>query len=270
MDTNIFASCQEQVRNDHYDFGFDGQENQETKEVPIFPTSEAKTGLKEPVLDNASGPRKRKRSSSAETADASPKAKTPAPGLCEPRESPRLRLPNHTPGKCPRTGVPRPPHVFQGKLHGLSAALWQRIFSFVPPVFLGVLLRVSREFYFLLSMINEGDPSLGESCTQGNLQPLASNAIWAASRKRFAPGLPQPLPLLKDLDMWRLLRGNACQLCGQRKALITNAGNPDLWHNGPGNNGVRVIWPLGIRSCGSCLITQCEQVGQLEISLHST
>ena len=150
-------------------------------------------------------------------------------------------------------------------LFGLTPPIWQRIFSYVPPVFLGRLLRVTRKFYFLLSRASDEDfkpefmPYTGQYLMPGHY-------IWTASRQRFAPGLPKPLIGQDELDMWRLLRGNDCQRCGHRKILMTIGNDSNAWHSGPGGNGVRVIWPFGIRSCGSCLIDQCEKVGRKRIA----
>ncbi|KAL8658117.1 MAG: hypothetical protein Q9226_001267 [Calogaya cf. arnoldii] len=59
-----------------------------------------------------------------------------------------------------------------------------------------------------------------EATARRGVRPLDAESIWAASRKRFAPGLPRPLRNLKELDMWRLLRGQACQLCNNTKGYI--------------------------------------------------
>lgn len=148
------------------------------------------------------------------------------------------------------------------ELYGLNASLWQRTFRFVPPMYLGRLLRVSRKFNTLLTMADGSElhsrPSIPVS---PNLE--TSDSIWAASRRNFAPGLLKPLKGHNELDMWRLLRGNRCQFCSQRKMLITTTNGPEFWQCGPGREGVRVIWPFGIRSCGPCLVDKCDQVGQL-------
>ena len=143
-------------------------------------------------------------------------------------------------------------------ISGLPAQIWQTVFCFVPPVFLGRLLRVSHAFNSLLT------PGATHSSSPKNLsgsrRVISAASIWAASRKRFCPGLPRPLRGMEELDMWRLLRGSHCQICGERKTLLThNSSNP--WNSGPGQQGVRVVWPFGIRCCGSCLRTHSEQVG---------
>ena len=147
----------------------------------------------------------------------------------------------------------------------LPLQIWQTIFCFVPPVFLGRLLRVNRAFNFLLtpSATRGPDPKLSYQFTRD----LSPPSIWAASRKRFCPGLPRPLHGMEELEMWRLLRGSTCQLCGNSKTLLTsNASKP--WSSGPGDRGVRVIWPFGVRSCGPCLRVHCEKVGIVDILYH--
>ena len=133
----------------------------------------------------------------------------------------------------------------------LPAQLWQHIFCFVPPVFLGRLLRVNHAFH---DHLTQGD-TREDLCALPNstVQPMKAESIWLASRRRFCPGLPRPLQDLTELAMWRLLRGSSCQKCGKANASISpsNAENP--LESGPGENGVRIIWPFGVRACGPCL-----------------
>ena len=139
----------------------------------------------------------------------------------------------------------------------LPAELWQYIFCFVPPVSLGRLLRVNRAFNIFLTL-----PITHQSHTaspwRGLAKPLSANSIWAASRKRFCPGLPKPLRDIPELDMWRLLRGRDCQMCGKVPDVDLNSESP--WESGPGERGVSVIWPFGIRCCGQCLQDHSEKV----------
>lgn len=137
------------------------------------------------------------------------------------------------------------------KLSMLPAALWQHIFCFVPPVFLGRLLRVNQTFNSYLSK-NE-HIQVAPSVTPSIVQPMTQEAIWVASRRRFAPGLPRPIHGLRELDMWKLLIGQNCQKCGHIKPAESAAYPENLWEAGPGETGVRIVWPFGIRCCGSCL-----------------
>lgn len=141
----------------------------------------------------------------------------------------------------------------------LPDEIWQHIFSFVPPVFLGRLLRVNHVFHAYLS--SEGNKEqVSNQSLHGTLKLLSPETIWTASRRRFCPGLPKPIRGLQELDMWRLLRGHRCQVCGEKKAsgLTSNSENP--WESGPGETGVRVIWPWGVRSCGKCIQRCSEKV----------
>ncbi|KAL8766723.1 MAG: hypothetical protein Q9209_006592 [Squamulea sp. 1 TL-2023] len=106
----------------------------------------------------------------------------------------------------------------------LPAELWHHVFRFVPPVFLGRLLRVNKAFHSYLTPETTQSKQM-EVSFHGCVRPLDAESIWAASRKRFAPGLPKPLRDLNELDMWRLLRGRACQLCGQCKVPVAMAGD---------------------------------------------
>lgn len=137
------------------------------------------------------------------------------------------------------------------RMAGLPAALWRYIFCFVPPVFLGRLLLVNRAFE---SYLTTSESILGSATPLRSIvQPLTAEAIWIASRKRFAPGLPKPIRGLKELEMWRLLVGQHCQHCGHVGDRISSTPSESLWEGGPGASGVRIIWPFGLRCCSSCL-----------------
>ena len=150
------------------------------------------------------------------------------------------------------------------RLHGgLTVPIWRRIFCYVPPVFLGRLLRVDRTFHGLLNTppLSPKDPAQDA----GGPSQISAESIWISSRKRFAPGLPRTIPGQSELDMWRLLRGNVCQLCGEKKPLLTISESLDPWRSGPGSECVRVVWPFGVRSCGRCLQANSEQVGKRDM-----
>ncbi|MCJ1236060.1 hypothetical protein MMC14_004037 [Varicellaria rhodocarpa] len=126
----------------------------------------------------------------------------------------------------------------------MSAEIWQHIFCFIPPVFLGRLLRVNHYFHDLLTP-NETFEETNVPNINTVLKNLDPDSIWAASRKRFCPGLPKPLHGINELDMWRLLRGNDCQICGTKSSLLTSHEAANPLECGPGKNGVRVVWPFG-------------------------
>ncbi|MCJ1403945.1 hypothetical protein MMC11_007168 [Xylographa trunciseda] len=156
-------------------------------------------------------------------------------------------------------------HCGPALVSSLSQQIWQRVFCFVPPVFLGRLLRVNRSFHSLLS---PDTSRMSHHLTQdtGSAVFQSAEAIWAASRRRFCPGLPKPLRGLHELQMWRLLRGSDCQLCGEKSNLLTPSITSNPWESGPGSTGVRVVWPFGIRCCGKCLRIHSEKEATLLFS----
>ena len=141
----------------------------------------------------------------------------------------------------------------------VPAELWQYICCFVPPVFLGRLLRVNRAFNTCLTLENAYENHSGPAL-HSIVKSMSPQSIWAASRKRFCPGLPKPLRGLQELDMWRLLRGRNCQMCGETMVPSSNYSAESPWESGPGEKGVRIIWPFGIRSCSQCLLVGSEKV----------
>lgn len=142
---------------------------------------------------------------------------------------------------------------------GLPVEIWQHIFSFVPPVFLGRLLRVSRAFYVNLTSATSESASR-DTESRHAVRPVSADEVWAASRKRFAPGLPRPTLGLSELERMRLLRGRQCQICGEAKVQNFATSLESPLESGPGEKGVRVIWPFGVRSCGPCLHKCSEKV----------
>lgn len=145
------------------------------------------------------------------------------------------------------------------QLRDLPIAIWQRIFCFVPPVFLGRLLRVNRAFNTCLTA-GDANQQYSKPSHPGDPRTLNPDAIWAASRKRFCPGLPKPIRGLLELEMWRLLRGRHCQLCGEAKDSSSVISSEGPWELGPGETGVRVVWPWGVRLCGQCIQSHSEKV----------
>ena len=142
---------------------------------------------------------------------------------------------------------------------GLPGELWQHVFKFLPPHSLGCALRVNKSFNLLLS---PSQTELPVNCAAlGATKYVHPNAIWAASRKFFHTGMPRPLFSMTELDMWRLILGKACQFCDKHPSSPVSSTTP--WDSGPGVNGVRIIWPLGVRACGDCLQAHCEKVGEL-------
>ena len=156
---------------------------------------------------------------------------------------------NKSIGRSAQAGVPLDRSELPGEL-------WQHIFKFLPPHTLGRLLCVSKSFNRLLAPDQAELPS--EHATLGALKCLHPNAIWAASRKIFHPGMPRPLTHLNELQMWNLVAGTFCQFCNKRSSSHILDAAP--WESGPGKDGVRVIWPFGVRACGECLESRCVKV----------
>ncbi|KZF23833.1 hypothetical protein L228DRAFT_124952 [Xylona heveae TC161] len=138
----------------------------------------------------------------------------------------------------------------------LPGEIWQHIFTLLPPVTLGRMLRVNKTLRSYLVPELHTEPS---SVTPGLLEWQRSDAIWASSRKLFHPGLPRPLRQLSEVEMWRLLLGSRCQFCAQSKTPCSYDTAQDPWTVGPGSDGVRVIWPFGVRSCSSCFQLRSEK-----------
>lgn len=145
----------------------------------------------------------------------------------------------------------------------LPGEIWQHIFTFLPPASLGRVLQVNRFFRDLLTA--DLSELSAKSTTQGLLKYVHSNHIWSLSRKIYHPGMPRPLATLSELDMWRLIRGTACQFCS--KAGFISSPDRSIWEAGPGSNGVRIIWPFAVRACGECLQHNCDKVSRIQTTI---
>ncbi|KAM5477155.1 hypothetical protein MauCBS54593_000426 [Microsporum audouinii] len=146
----------------------------------------------------------------------------------------------------------------------LPREIWQHIFTFLPPVSLGRVLQVNRSFKALLTTGQSELPS--GRATPGSLKYVNPVHIWSTSRKSFHSGMPRPLSPLSEMDMWKLIRGTSCQFCN--KAGSTPSPETSPFESGPGENGVRIIWPLAVRSCGECLRSNCET--EMDLLFSST
>ncbi|KAI9819518.1 MAG: hypothetical protein M1827_006966 [Pycnora praestabilis] len=144
----------------------------------------------------------------------------------------------------------------------LPPEIWQYIFTHVPPLSLGQLLQVNRAFGSYLRSDKKSGSILADR-HDGVLKPVDAEIVWSTSRKTFFPGMPKPLLSLSELDMWKLVRGINCQFCGKIGKLSASKYVENSWQAGPGEDGVRIIWPFGIRSCGPCLQAKTEK----EVSL---
>lgn len=138
----------------------------------------------------------------------------------------------------------------------LSPALWQRIFTLLPPAMLCRCLRVSKEFKHLLTGVKAPH---GQQKDKSVARTIDSEAIWIQSRKRYFPQLPRPLRNRTELGMLKLVGGQACQFCGKTPPVPAPA--TSVFNCGPGPNGVRVLFPFDVRTCGSCVEALVRKVG---------
>lgn len=143
---------------------------------------------------------------------------------------------------------------------GLPVELWQRIFLHLSPTTLARCVRVCRTLKQYLTE-PKADPTASK--VQARSLParrLDSETVWAQARKAFYPGLPRPLVRLTELQMLQLIGNTSCQFCGNPPSPppppATNA-----YNCGPGSHGVCVIWPFGVRSCGTCIQSNSLKVG---------
>ena len=142
-------------------------------------------------------------------------------------------------------------------LSELPPELLQHIFTFVPPLFLGRLLRVNRLINTLLDP--RKDLPQGHHNSQGSLPLQDQDRVWLIARKRFIPGMPRPMSSVLELELWRLLLSSSCQFCA-KKATTDPLSSSSPWNADPGPGSVRIIWPFAVKSCGSCLSTRLVKV----------
>lgn len=129
---------------------------------------------------------------------------------------------------------------------GLPVEAWQQVFHSLPPALLSRCLRVCRNFHGYLTKTAAVSVPKGHT----RLHVVDSEAIWTHARKIFFPNLPRPLSRLTELEMLQLVSGKTCQFCF-RMPVPSPANTP--FNCGPGPDGLRVIWPFGIRACGRCI-----------------
>lgn len=146
-------------------------------------------------------------------------------------------LPVDPPGTPPRTAR-------------LPAEVWQRVFMHLSPAMLCRCLRVSKPFNMYLTHLVATPAPRVTKRDQTKARIVDSESIWIHARKTYFTTMPRPLAAFTELDMLKLVGGRTCQFCNR-----TPVQSPatSLFNAGPGPNGLRVIWPFGIRSCGSCL-----------------
>lgn len=156
------------------------------------------------------------------------------------------------PNKRPRLSpTPEPvPYGSAVRLAGpykLPVELWQQVFLYLPPAMLCRCLSVCRMFN---SCLTSAKAETVVKKDQPRIRVLDSETIWTHARKAFFPNLPRPLSRCTELEMLQLIGGRTCQFC-HREPVPLNI--TTIFNCGPGPDGVRVIWPLGIRACGRCI-----------------
>lgn len=138
---------------------------------------------------------------------------------------------------------------------GLPPQIWQHVFLFCSVFTLGRLLQVNRSFHSYLTDVHT--PPLSKP-DKGFVPLIKSESIWSSARNAHPTKPPRPLPGLSEVKMWQLVLGKTCQFCNKRPSLTPG---DKVWQKGPGEDGVRIIWPFAVRSCGSCLLQRCQKVG---------
>jgi hypothetical protein len=136
----------------------------------------------------------------------------------------------------------------------LPPELWQHVFSYCSLADLGRLIQVNRSFLSYLTDVRSVSASKSDP---GRLHLLKSESLWASARNAMCTKPPRPLPGFTELQMWQLAWSKSCQFCNKLSAYTPGE---RIWQKGPGDAGVRVVWPFAIRACGPCLLQQCQTV----------
>jgi hypothetical protein len=150
--------------------------------------------------------------------------------------------------------IPHSPSANLSYCAGLPPEIWQNIFLSCSPVTLGRLLQVNRPFH---SYLTDAQSVSDTKPTSGRLTILKPESIWSFVRNAHPTKPPRPLPGMSEPEMWRLIMSKRCQFC---EKLDHSISGDKLWDKGPGPNGVRIAWSFGIRSCGKCLVDNCDKV----------
>jgi hypothetical protein len=148
---------------------------------------------------------------------------------------------------------------------GLPPEIWQQVFTHLSPAILSRCLRVCKLFNVCLTQMKAAPPASKKSATHA--RAMDSEVIWSQLRKSSYPSLPRPLVGFSELQMFQLIGGNTCQSCGKLhvKHPVNNA-----YSAGPGETGVRVIFPFHLRLCGSCFTNDSLTVRHLPNLVQSS
>lgn len=152
------------------------------------------------------------------------------------------------------TVASRRPSSIPWACSGLPAQIWREIFAYLPPKSLGQLLLVNRAFHNYLDVpVKAQTMDLEDDAREYHV--ARAEQVWTQSRRLYHHHLPRPLSGHSELQMWRLIGSKACQYCPVQKSIpslpegvATGRLTPRLQLQ-----GVRIHWPLAIRTCNSCL-----------------
>jgi hypothetical protein len=134
---------------------------------------------------------------------------------------------------------------------GWPPELWQQVFTYLSPAMLSRCLRVCKSFKYCLTQLKAAPIPRKRNAPLARV--LESEGLWTQARKHAYPTMPRPLVGFSELRMLQLIGGAPCQSCGKPpvRSAITN-----VFNAGPGESGVRVIWPFHVRLCGNCFINE--------------
>ena len=143
---------------------------------------------------------------------------------------------------------------------GWPPELWQQVFMHLSPAMLSRCLRVCRSFKFCLTQLKA--PTVPRKRNAPVVRVLDSEALWTQARKHTYNTMPRPLLDFSELQMLQLLGGALCQSCGKPhvRSPVTN-----VFNAGPGESGVRIIWPFRARLCGKCFVNESLTVRECSI-----
>ena len=136
---------------------------------------------------------------------------------------------------------------------GWPAYLWQHTFKNLSPAMLCRCMRVCKLFRAYLT-------NAASAPTRKNAKrSLDSEPVWQQARAHTYPGMPKPLAGFTELQMYKLMSGTTCETC--KKTFPPRAVRPtSVYDAGPGDHGVRVIWPFRLRLCGDCFMNNARKV----------
>ncbi|KAF2133013.1 hypothetical protein P153DRAFT_333863 [Dothidotthia symphoricarpi CBS 119687] len=193
--------------------------------------------------------------SSADFYESEATRETPADAMLHGALAGKRKAEDAAPAQDKKRKLDARPDVLSSELRPcarLPPAVWQHIFSFCSLADLGRLLQVNRSFHSYLTDVRNVSTFKSDS---GRLRLSKSESLWASARNALSTKPPKPLPGLSELQMWQLAWARKCQFCNKSSSFTPGE---RIWQKGPGEAGVRIIWPFGIRACGLCLTQQCQ------------